>query len=140
MADKNNYPVIVAAKRTPVGRFLGGLTRVPSPQLGAFAIEAALKESRIDPASVDECIMGCVCGVGPGFNLECIFGIRPVCVMGCFFGVRPGCVLECFFGIRPGCVMGCFFGRSDEHMPELPSQAYLVCCPLLEPKTHLLLT
>jgi acetyl-CoA C-acetyltransferase len=68
MADKNNYPVIVAAKRTPVGRFLGGLTRVPSPQLGAFAIEAALKESGIDPASVDECIMGCVLQAGVGQN------------------------------------------------------------------------
>lgn len=68
MTDKNNYPVIVAAKRTPVGRFLGGLTRVPSPQLGAFAIEAALKESGIDPASVDECIMGCVLQAGVGQN------------------------------------------------------------------------
>ena len=68
MTDKNNYPVIVAAKRTPVGRFLGGLARVPSPQLGAFAIEAALKESGIDPASVDECIMGCVLQAGVGQN------------------------------------------------------------------------
>jgi acetyl-CoA C-acetyltransferase len=68
MTDKNNYPVIVAAKRTPVGRFLGGLTRVPSPQLGAFAIEAVLKESGIDPASVDECIMGCVLQAGVGQN------------------------------------------------------------------------
>ena len=68
MTDKNNYPVIVAAKRTPVGRFLGGLSRVPSPQLGAFAIESVLKESGIDRTSVDECIMGCVLQAGVGQN------------------------------------------------------------------------
>jgi len=68
MTDKNNYPVIVGAKRTPVGRFLGGLSRVPSPQLGALAIESVLKESGIDPTSVDECIMGCVLQAGVGQN------------------------------------------------------------------------
>lgn len=68
MTDKNKYPVIVGAKRTPVGRFLGGLSRVPSPQLGAFAIESVLRESGIDITSVDECIMGCVLQAGVGQN------------------------------------------------------------------------
>jgi acetyl-CoA C-acetyltransferase len=68
MTNKNNHPVIVAAKRTPVGRFLGGLSRVPSPQLGAFAIEAVLKDSGISAESVDECIMGCVLQAGVGQN------------------------------------------------------------------------
>ena len=61
-------PVIVAARRTPVGRFLGGLSRVSSPQLGAFAIEAVLKDSGIEASSVDECIMGCVLQAGVGQN------------------------------------------------------------------------
>lgn len=60
--------VIVAARRTPVGRFLGGLSRVSSPQLGAFAIEAVLKDSGIEASSVDECIMGCVLQAGVGQN------------------------------------------------------------------------
>ena len=42
----NTKPVILAAKRTPIGRFLGGLTRVPSPQLGAYAIEAVLNPAK----------------------------------------------------------------------------------------------
>lgn len=68
MTDKNNCPVIVAARRTPVGRFLGGLSRVPSPQLGAFAIEAVLADASIAPTDVDECIMGCVLQAGVGQN------------------------------------------------------------------------
>lgn len=63
-----NQPVIVAARRTPVGRFFGGLSRVTAPQLGAFAIEAVLKDSGIEALSVDECIMGCVLQAGVGQN------------------------------------------------------------------------
>ena len=63
-----NQPVIVAARRTPVGRFFGGLSRVTAPQLGAFAIEAVLKDSGIEASSVDECIMGCVLQAGVGQN------------------------------------------------------------------------
>ena len=40
----SNQPVIVAAKRTPIGRFFGGLSKIPSPQLGAFAVGALLAE------------------------------------------------------------------------------------------------
>ena len=40
-------PVIVAAKRTPIGRFFGGLSKTPSPQLGAVAIEAVLNEAPV---------------------------------------------------------------------------------------------
>jgi acetyl-CoA C-acetyltransferase len=68
MSTNSNHPVIVAARRTPVGRFLGGLSRVPAPQLGAFAIEAVLKDTGIDLATVDECIMGCVLQAGLGQN------------------------------------------------------------------------
>lgn len=63
-----SQPVIVAAKRTPVGRFFGGLGKVPSPKLGALAIEAALREVPKARAHADECIMGCVLQAGLGQN------------------------------------------------------------------------
>ena len=37
-----SQPVILAAKRTPIGKFFGGLSRVPSPILGSYAVKAAL--------------------------------------------------------------------------------------------------
>ena len=63
-----NQPVILGARRTPIGRFLGGLARVPSPQLGAFAIEAVLDDVPGARDHVDECIMGCVLQAGLGQN------------------------------------------------------------------------
>ena len=60
--------VILAAKRTPIGRFLGGLSRVPSPQLGTMVIEAVLDEVPAAKGNVDECIMGCVLQAGLGQN------------------------------------------------------------------------
>ena len=62
------YPVILAAKRTPLGKFLGGLSRVPSPQLGAYAIEAVLEQVPAARDHVEECIMGCVLQAGLGQN------------------------------------------------------------------------
>ncbi|MDP7029655.1 MAG: thiolase family protein [Phycisphaerales bacterium] len=62
------FSVILSARRTPVGRFFGGLSRVPSPQLGAFAVEAALASAGAAVDSVDECIMGCVLQAGLGQN------------------------------------------------------------------------
>ena len=61
-------PVIVSAKRTPIGRFFGGLARVPSPQLGAYAIKAVLDEVPALKDHVDECVMGCVLQAGLGQN------------------------------------------------------------------------
>jgi acetyl-CoA C-acetyltransferase len=60
--------VILSARRTPVGRFLGGFSRIPSPQLGALAVEAALTSAGVEAAAVDECIMGCVLQAGLGQN------------------------------------------------------------------------
>ncbi len=64
-------PVILAARRTPIGRFFGGLAKVPSPILGSFAIRAALDDvggvARLAP-QVDEAIMGCVLQAGLGQN------------------------------------------------------------------------
>ncbi len=63
-----SHPVLLAARRTPVGKFLGGLSRVPSPQLGAVAIRAVLDDVPGARDQVDECIMGCVLQAGLGQN------------------------------------------------------------------------
>ena len=62
------HALILAARRTPIGKFLGGLSRTPSPQLGAIAIRAVLEEVPAATQSVDECIMGCVLQAGLGQN------------------------------------------------------------------------
>ncbi len=58
--------VIVGAKRTAIGSFLGQFTGVPTPTLGATAISAALAQSGVDAASINEVIMGCVLTAGLG--------------------------------------------------------------------------
>ena len=58
--------VIVSAKRTPIGKFLGGLATIPAPQLGAIAIKGALEAAGIQPSEVDEVIMGNVLQAGVG--------------------------------------------------------------------------
>src|SRR5664279_4924940 len=60
--------VIVAAVRTPVGKFQGSLSDLSAPQLGAIAVREAVKRAGIDPASVSDCIMGNVVGAGLGQN------------------------------------------------------------------------
>ncbi|MCC6440870.1 MAG: acetyl-CoA C-acyltransferase [Rhodanobacteraceae bacterium] len=52
--------VIVGAKRTAIGSFLGQFTGVPTPTLGATAIKAALEQAAVAPSDVNEVIMGCV--------------------------------------------------------------------------------
>ncbi len=61
-------PVIVSAKRTPIGKFFGGLSRVPSPILGSYAIKAVLDEVPAINGQVDEVLMGCVLQAGLGQN------------------------------------------------------------------------
>jgi acetyl-CoA C-acetyltransferase len=58
--------VIVSATRTPTGRFLGGLKSLSATELGAIAVREAVRRAGIDPASVDECIMGNVMSAGLG--------------------------------------------------------------------------
>lgn len=58
--------VIASAARTPIGSFQGSLSTVSSPKLGAVAIKAAVERAGIDPASVDEVLMGCVLQGGLG--------------------------------------------------------------------------
>src|SRR5688572_8756270 len=64
----SNQPVILAAKRTPVGKFFGGLSKVPSPVLGSYAIQAVLGDVPAAKGQVDEVIMGCVLQAGLGQN------------------------------------------------------------------------
>ena len=58
--------VIVGAARTPIGSFLGTLSAVPAPRLGATAIRAALQRAGVEAAAVDEVIMGNVLTAGVG--------------------------------------------------------------------------
>jgi acetyl-CoA C-acetyltransferase len=58
--------VIVGAKRTAIGSFLGQFTGVPTPTLGATAIRGALDHAGVAPDQVDEVIMGCVLPAGLG--------------------------------------------------------------------------
>lgn len=58
--------VIVAAARTPLGRFQGDLASVTAPALGAHVIRAALERATVRPDRVDEVLMGCVLPAGQG--------------------------------------------------------------------------
>ncbi len=58
--------VIVSAKRTPVGSFLGSLSTVPATKLGSIAVKAALDSVNFDYLNVDEVIMGNVLPAGEG--------------------------------------------------------------------------
>lgn len=58
--------VIVAAVRTPIGSFLGSLSSVSASKLGTIAIKGAMDKIQLDPASVDEVLMGNVIQAGVG--------------------------------------------------------------------------
>jgi len=62
----NKKVVIVSAVRTPIGSFMGGLSTVSAPQLGAIAIKGALNKINLDPNLVDEVLMGNVVQAGVG--------------------------------------------------------------------------
>jgi len=57
---------IVAARRTPIGAFQGALSALTSPQLGAAAVQAAIKDSGLSAEQIDETILGCVLMAGIG--------------------------------------------------------------------------
>ena len=60
--------VIISACRTAVGKFQGSLAEFSAPQLGAIVVREAVKRAGVDPAQVDECIMGNVVSAGLGQN------------------------------------------------------------------------
>ncbi|MGH7586220.1 MAG: beta-ketoacyl synthase N-terminal-like domain-containing protein, partial [Gemmatimonadales bacterium] len=65
MSDQTS-PVIVSAVRTPIGRYLGGLSSFTAPQLGAIAVRAALERAKVEPSAVEEVILGHVLQGGAG--------------------------------------------------------------------------
>jgi acetyl-CoA C-acetyltransferase len=66
MPDATRIPVIVSAARTPIGKFLGALSPLSAPELGAVAIRAALERAGVDGGEVQEVIMGNVIQGGVG--------------------------------------------------------------------------
>ena len=60
------HPVIVSAVRVPTGKFLGVLKGLPATDLGARVVRESVVRAGIDPAEVDECIMGNVVSAGLG--------------------------------------------------------------------------
>ena len=66
MEGSDRTPVIVSAARTPVGRFLGGLTPVKAPELGAVAIRAAIARAGIDVGEIQDVVLGNVLQGGVG--------------------------------------------------------------------------
>src|SRR5881392_2361270 len=66
MPDLKTSAVILSAARTPIGKFLGGLSSLSAPELGAAAIRAAVERARIPTDEIDEVIMGNVIQGGVG--------------------------------------------------------------------------
>src|SRR6187431_1196974 len=58
--------VILSAVRTPTGKFMGTLKGFTAPQLGAMVVREAIRRAGIDPAKVDEVILGNVLAAGVG--------------------------------------------------------------------------
>jgi acetyl-CoA C-acetyltransferase len=79
--------VIVAAKRTPIGKtYRGAFNHTYGPTLGAHAIRAVVEQAGIDPAMIDDVVMGCAMRQGAtGFNIARLSALRaglPVSVAG----------------------------------------------------------
>ncbi|EDM48292.1 thiolase family protein [Marinobacter algicola] len=62
----SNDVVIAGSARTPMGGMMGDLSSVRSPDLGAISIKAAIERSGLQPADIQEVIMGCVLPGGLG--------------------------------------------------------------------------
>lgn len=66
MTDSARIPVIVGAARTPIGKYLGGLSSLSAPELGALVIREAVNRSGVAASEVQEVIMGHVIQGGAG--------------------------------------------------------------------------
>jgi len=69
MSSNGHQPtdaVILSSARTPIGKFMGALSSVPAPRLGALAVKAAVERAGLDPAQIDEVILGQVVAAGSG--------------------------------------------------------------------------
>jgi acetyl-CoA C-acetyltransferase len=77
---KDSDIVIISGVRTPIGKFQGSLSELSAPKLGAIVVKEAVSRAKVDPAQVDECIMGNVVSAGLGQNparQAAIFGGLP---------------------------------------------------------------
>ena len=61
-------PVILSAVRTPIGKFMGGLSPLSAPELGAIVVAESVRRAGVDPKQVDEAILGNVVQAGLGQN------------------------------------------------------------------------
>src|SRR5256885_5303370 len=66
MSNDQLTPVILSACRTPIGKYLGGLSPLPGPRLGALVIREAMRRAGVPDTAVDEVIMGNVLQGGEG--------------------------------------------------------------------------
>src|SRR5512139_4064991 len=62
----DSQAVILSAARTPSGKFQGALSGIPATRLGAVAVKAAVDRAGVDPAEIEEVIMGSVVQAGEG--------------------------------------------------------------------------
>ncbi|MCR9243418.1 MAG: thiolase family protein [bacterium] len=74
---------IVAAARTPIGKFLGGLSPLTAVDLGTAAVQALFERSGVEPEAVEECYMGQARQLGSGPNPARQVAIRAGCGEGC---------------------------------------------------------
>ncbi|MCP4574267.1 MAG: acetyl-CoA C-acetyltransferase [bacterium] len=118
--------VICEAVRTPIGRFQGGLASVRGPQLGATCVKAVLERTGLDPATLDEVIMGCVCQAGLQQNparQAAIFGGVPATVSAmtvnkvCGSGLKAVALAD--QAIRAGDA-DCILAGGMENMSQIP--------------------
>ena len=66
VAQKSFGTVIVGAKRTPIGSFMGSISNLSAPHLGTVAATAALASAEVNPTEVEEVYMGAVLQAGMG--------------------------------------------------------------------------
>ena len=101
---------IVSAKRTAIGKFLGGLSAVPPKDMGSAVVKAVLEEAKVKPDQVSELICGNVLGAGLGQNIARTIALgagipETVCAhstnMVCGSGLRT--VMEAVMSIQAGC-------------------------------------
>ena len=129
MSDSTT-PVIVSAVRTPIGRYLGGLSSFTAPQLGAMVIREAVSRAGVDPTLVEEVLMGHVVqggsGQAPARQAQIQAGLPPsisavTINMVCGSGLRA--VMLASQTIKAGDA-GCIVAGGQESMSSAPHYVY----------------
>src|SRR5690606_36343974 len=113
---------IVGGVRTPVGKRNVGLSTIHSTDLAAHTLTALIERTGVDPAAVDDVIMGCVSQIGP----QSLDIARNAWLSAGLPESVPGVTIDRQCGSSQQ--------RSEEHTSELQSRENLVCRLLLEKK------